>query len=122
MAETQNFVSHVDAAFAFILGVSLFFLVGITVVMVYFVVRYRKSRNPEATHIEGNNTLEVIWTVIPLILVLMMFYYGYAGWHPQTEAPKDAFPIKSVARMWSFRPSIPTDGSPIRFLCQRTSR
>jgi cytochrome c oxidase subunit II len=102
MVENSNFVSQVDAAFAFIIGVALFFLVAITAVMIYFVVRYRRARNPESTHIEGSNTLEIIWTVIPTILVMVMFYYGWAGWHPQTTPPKDAFPIKSIARMWQF--------------------
>ncbi|TLX77477.1 cytochrome c oxidase subunit II [Labilibacter sediminis] len=98
----SNFVDQVDGAFVFIFGISLFFLFAITIVMVYYIIRYRKSRNPEATHIEGNNTLEVVWTVIPTILVLLMFYYGWSGWKMQKDVPDDAMPIKSIARMWSF--------------------
>lgn len=102
---TQNassFVSQVDSAFVFIFGISLFFLVGITAFMVYYIIRYRKSKHAEATHIEGSNTLEVIWTIIPTILVLSMFYYGWSGWKFQREIPEDAIPIKTIARMWSF--------------------
>jgi len=102
MTETSNFVASVDKAFIFILGIAFFFLIAITVVMVYFVIRYHRSRNPQSTHIEGNNTLEVIWTVIPAILVLLMFYYGWAGWHTQEDPPADAMKVKSIARMWSF--------------------
>jgi cytochrome c oxidase subunit 2 len=102
MSEISNFVASVDQAFIFILGVAFFFLIGITAVMVYFVIRYRRSQNPESTHIEGNNTLEVIWTVIPAILVMLMFYYGWVGYHPQEEAPANAMKIKSIARMWNF--------------------
>lgn len=102
MNNASNFVETVDAAFIFIFGISLFFLFGITIVMVYFVIRYRKSKNPTATHIEGNNTLEIIWTVIPTILVVFMFYYGWSGWRFQKDAPDDAMSIKTIARMWSF--------------------
>ncbi|WP_075603611.1 cytochrome c oxidase subunit II [Saccharicrinis aurantiacus] len=98
----SNFVSEVDSAFVFIFGISLFFLFAITIVMVYYVFRYRKSKNPKATHIEGNHKLEIIWTVIPTILVVIMFYYGWAGWKSQREVPEDAMTIKSIARMWSF--------------------
>lgn len=98
----SNFVSEVDGAFVFIFGISLFFLFAITIVMVYYVFRYRKSKNPKATHIEGNHKLEIIWTVIPTILVVIMFYYGWAGWKSQREVPDDAMSIKSIARMWSF--------------------
>jgi len=98
----SNFVSQVDSAFFFIFGLSILFLLGITGFMVYYIIRYRKSKNPEAEHIEGNNTLEIIWTVIPTILVLFMFYYGWSGWKFQKEVPEDALPIKTIARMWSF--------------------
>lgn len=98
----SNFVAEVDSAFVFIFGISLFFLFAITIVMVYYVFRYRKSKNPKATHIEGNHKLEIIWTVIPTILVVIMFYYGWAGWKSQREVPDGAMNIKSIARMWSF--------------------
>lgn len=74
----STFSQGVDLSLYIITGISLFFLVGITVVMIYFVIRYNKKRNPKATNIEGNFTLEVVWTVIPTLLVLLMFYY--AGW------------------------------------------
>ncbi|WP_430934453.1 cytochrome c oxidase subunit II [Saccharicrinis sp. 156] len=98
----SNFVEQVDSTFVFIFGISLFFLLGITIVMVYYIIRYRKSKNAVATQIEGNNTLEVVWTVIPTILVVIMFYYGWSGWRFQKDAPEDAIPIKTIARMWSF--------------------
>ncbi len=98
----SNFVEGVDLSFKIILGVSLFFLIGITIVMIYFIVRYRRSKNPSAKQIEGSNTLEIVWTVIPLGLVMVMFYYGWAGWKPMTEVPDDALDVKSVARMWSW--------------------
>ncbi len=98
----SNFVSQVDSAFVFIFGISIFFLLGITAFLVYYIIRYRKSKNPVAEHIEGNNTLEIVWTVIPTILVLAMFYYGWSGWRYQKEVPDDAIPIKTIARMWSF--------------------
>jgi cytochrome c oxidase subunit 2 len=98
----SNFVSQVDAAFLYIFGISILFLIGITAFMVYYILKYRKSKNAEATHIEGSNTLEIIWTIIPTILVLSMFYYGWSGWRNQQNVPEDAIPIKTIARMWSF--------------------
>lgn len=98
----SNFVEGVDQAFVLILGISFFFLIGLSILMLYFVWRYNKKRNPVATQIEGNNTLEVVWTVIPTILVLLMFWYGYKGWRPMQEAPPDAMEVDAIARMWSW--------------------
>lgn len=98
----SNFVTTTDSAFFFIIGVSLLFLIGITGTILWFMYRYNKKRNPVATQIHGSNTLEIIWTVIPTILVLIMFFYGWAGYSPMTKAPADAMKIKATARMWSW--------------------
>lgn len=103
MSGASNFAEGVDLAFYVILGISLFFLILITATMIYFVFRYRKSKNPKAdTSITGSNKLELIWTIIPTILVLVMFYYGWAGFAPMRDVPDNAIPIKAIARMWSW--------------------
>jgi cytochrome c oxidase subunit 2 len=98
----SNFTNNVDRTTMFIFVVSVFFLVTIMATMIYFVFRYNKKRNPVSTHIEGNVTLEVIWIIIPLVLVLVMFFYGWSDWKMFKSPPKDAFTISSTARMWSW--------------------
>jgi cytochrome c oxidase subunit II len=93
-------VQQVDNEFIFIVAISVFFLLLITVAMIYFVIRYRKSKNPVSSNITGNTTLEVLWTVIPLVLVLLIFYYGWAGFKTMRDVPPDAMTIKVTARMW----------------------
>ncbi|MFA9392232.1 MAG: cytochrome c oxidase subunit II [Prolixibacteraceae bacterium] len=98
----SNFVKGVDTAFVVIYSISLFFLVAITGTIIYFIFRYNKKRNPVATQIKGSTTLEIIWTVIPIILVIGMFYYGWVAWHPMKTIPKKAFTITAEARMWKW--------------------
>lgn len=70
----SNFVSSTDTTFFFIVSVSVFFLVVITFCMVYFVIRYNKKRHPKAKNIHGNIPLEITWTLIPTLLVMIMFW------------------------------------------------
>ena len=98
----SNFVNNVDKTTLFIFLVASFFLIGITVVMIYFVFRYNQKKNPKSEHIEGNLTLEIVWTIIPIILVYVMFSYGWSNWKMMKSPPKDAFTITSTARMWSW--------------------
>ena len=100
--DASNYVSTFNTAFYFMVGVSLIFLIGLTIMMLYFVFRYNKKKNKIATQIEGDNRLEILWTVIPTLLALVMFYFGWAGWTPMNKAPKDAMVVTSVARMWNF--------------------
>lgn len=98
----SNLVAGVDKAFLIILGISFLFLIGLTLTMIAFIYKYNNKRNPVATQIKGSHKLELIWTIIPTILVLVMFYYGWAGWKPMTNPPKDTFDITVNARMWNF--------------------
>jgi cytochrome c oxidase subunit 2 len=93
----------VDPVFMLIFGISLALLVGITGAMVWFVIRYHRSRAPEPTsRAEGNLWLEVVWTLLPTLLVLAMFYYGWSGYLSLRTVPEGALPVTATARMWSW--------------------
>jgi cytochrome c oxidase subunit 2 len=98
----SNFTNNVDAVFMYIVALSLIVLIGITVAMVYFVIRYSRKRNPVPTHVEESLTLEILWTGIPLVLFLSMFYFGWAGYKDMRNVPEDAMQIKVTARMWKW--------------------
>lgn len=98
----SNFVKGVDTAFVVILGISFVLLIGLTVTMLVFIYKYNKKRHPKATQIEGNTTLEIIWTIIPFVITMLMFYFGWAGWNPMRKPPKDSMEITVYGRMWNF--------------------
>jgi cytochrome c oxidase subunit 2 len=100
--DVSNFVNSVDGTFLFTLIVSVFFLVLITVLMIFFVIKYSRKRNPKATNIHGNMGLEIAWTAIPTILVMIMFYYGWQGYKEMVDVPENAMPIEVTAQMWKW--------------------
>jgi cytochrome c oxidase subunit 2 len=100
--DASNFVSTFNTSFYFIAGISLVLLTGLTIIMLYFVFRYNNKKNKVAIQNEGNIGLEITWTVIPILLALAMFYYGWAGWKPMNKPPANALNITTTARMWSF--------------------
>ena len=91
-----------DAVFFYVFGLSVAFLIFITALMIYFVVRYNKKRNPVASQIDGHVGLEVLWTTIPLVLFLTIFYYGWTNFEYMRLAPRDAMAVKVTARQWSW--------------------
>jgi cytochrome c oxidase subunit 2 len=97
-----NAVQAVDNTFLLIFGISAALLVGITLAMIWFVVRYSRKRNPNPATFHGNFWAEVIWIVVPTLLVMGMFYSGWHSYRALRDAPKDAIPIKVMARMWSW--------------------
>lgn len=102
LADASNFVQPVDNAFIIIVAICVFFLILITALMVTFVIKYNSKRYKKAKNIHGNVPLEVTWTVIPVILVMGMFYIGWTGYKQMTDAPKDSMNIDVYAQMWQW--------------------
>jgi cytochrome c oxidase subunit II len=96
------FSDFVDAEFLFVVGLSLLVLLGVMIVMVMFIIRYSRKRNPHPTNIEGNIPLEILWTVIPIALFMYMFYLGWEGYQKINAIPEGALPLKVTARMWAW--------------------
>jgi cytochrome c oxidase subunit II len=97
-----NLSNPADDTFFFILGISVTLLALNTGVMLYFVFRYSRKRHPQAEEVRENTALEIIWTVIPMILVLAIFYVGWKGFVYMRTAPPDAMIVHVTARQWSW--------------------
>ncbi|MBF0313988.1 MAG: cytochrome c oxidase subunit II [Oligoflexia bacterium] len=95
-------VEQVDMTFYYILGISIVVLIGITIAMIYFVIRYHYKRNPVATQIRGHVGLEILWTVIPSLIALSMFYFGWISYLDLRKIPKDALEIQVSAEMFNW--------------------
>ena len=97
--ESGRIVEHV---FIYIAAISVALLCLITFLMIYFVVRYRRSRHPQPEDIQGSTWLEILWTLVPTVLVMTMFYYGLTGFTTLRKTPEGAMKVKVIARMWSW--------------------
>lgn len=104
MYPTADPAAGVDKAFLYITGFSVFFLISITAVMIYFVIRYRAKKHPEPKDIRGHTGLELAWMIIPSIIVLSMFYFGWESYIGLRNVPAGAIEIDVEARMfaWDF--------------------
>ncbi|MCE1165988.1 MAG: cytochrome c oxidase subunit II [Bacteroidetes bacterium] len=97
-----DIVRQTDLTFIIIVGISFLLLALVSAAMFYFIYKYSRKRNPVATDITGNTSLEILWTAIPLVLVLVMFFFGYTGFKKMRNAPADAMVVKVTGRMWAW--------------------
>ncbi len=102
MNEVINPVTLVDRSFYFIIGFSFVFLFFITVVMIYFVIRYRRSRHPVAADIRGNLILEIAWISIPTVIALAMFVSGWQAYTGLRNVPENAMEIEVIGQSFSW--------------------
>ena len=99
---TNGHPEVVDSIMLYIVGISVVFLVGITFTMIYFVFKYHRKKNTEPENIHGSILLESIWIIIPTLLALSMFYFGWQGYQFGQEIPEDAYSVDVVAKMWDW--------------------
>jgi cytochrome c oxidase subunit 2 len=70
--------------------------------MIYFVIRYRRSRNPQPADIRGNWKLELLWTIIPTIIALSMFVVGWKSFTGLRTVPAGSVQIQVLAQMFTW--------------------
>lgn len=99
-AEGSSYAGQADRLFLFLVGLSTFFFLLIAGLAAYFVIRYRR-RGPDRLSAPSHNTaLEVVWSVIPLLLVIVIFFWGFHGFINAAVSPAEAMEIKVVAKKW----------------------
>jgi cytochrome c oxidase subunit II len=96
--------ADVDWVFDVITWISIFFFVLITVLLVIFAIRYRRTKEVSAdrdttTH---HMPLEMTWTIIPLILVIIIFYMGMQEYIKIRTEPVDSYDVRVTARRWTW--------------------
>lgn len=96
----------VDHVFGFIFWLSAFFLCLIIALTVLFVVRYRRTAarpGPEASP-DHSTGLEVFWSAIPLLLVVVMFAFSTQVYLAMTshEPGKEPLQVKVTGKKWSW--------------------
>lgn len=93
-----------DFMYYAVLGLSIFFFVAITAAIVYLVIKYRHrpghKAEPSAAH---NDALEITWTVIPTIICVFLFYYGWTTYVHVVTPPTKAVEVNVLAWRWNWQ-------------------
>lgn len=104
----SSVASRVDAHFFFLIGLSVFFSILIAALVLYFAVKYRKSKHERPEQIEGSLALEITWTVIPLMLALTIFFWGASIYFSILRPPAASLDIYVVGKQWMWKFQHPT--------------
>ena len=102
--QASTMAPRVDQLYFFLLGVSVFFATLILILIIAFAVKYRRRSDDEQPRpISGNLGLEILWTVVPLSLTLVMFVWGARLFFITFYPPSDALEINVVAKQWMWK-------------------
>jgi cytochrome c oxidase subunit II len=106
--QASTMATQVDRLFFFLVGISVFFAALIFIVIIVFAVKYRRrSENDQPQEIHSDLRLEILWTVIPLGLTLVMFVWGAKLFFTINDPPANALEINVVAKQWMWKAQHP---------------
>lgn len=101
---------QIDITFLGIYWLSVVLFLGITIPSIYFAWRYRFKPGRVTPHQTHNTTLEVLWSVGPLLLCVGLFFWGLDGYMKLVVAPGEAMEVLVTGKQWLWTFEYP-DGS-----------
>jgi cytochrome c oxidase subunit 2 len=102
--QASTVAAHVDHVYYFLLAISAFFTLLIAGLIVVFMVRYRR-RSPDEIGfaVQRSLALEAAWTGIPLLIVMVIFFWGASIFATMNHPPAGALPIDVVGKQWMWK-------------------
>jgi len=88
--DLHNFVLYIITA------ICLFVLA----LLVWIVIRYNHRSNPTPSKVHHNTLLEVVWTVIPVVILVVIAIPSFKLLYFEAEVPKPDVLIKAIGKQW----------------------
>jgi cytochrome c oxidase subunit II len=100
----STIAGKVDGLYFFLVGVSLFFFALVCLLMLVFAIRYRRrSEADRPKEVHGSLSLELLWTIIPFGLSMVMFGWGAVVYFDMYTPPPGAMNIYVVGKQWMWK-------------------
>ena len=101
--QASKVAGQVDAFYLFLVLITTFFSLLIAVLILFFIVKYRQSPDRKAVQIHGSTLLEIVWTVIPLGISMVIFVWGAVLYYHIENPPNNSLEIYGVAKQWMWK-------------------
>ncbi|MBI2000325.1 MAG: cytochrome c oxidase subunit II, partial [candidate division NC10 bacterium] len=80
----------------------------VTVTMLTFLIVYRRREGRRATYSHGNTTLEIIWTIVPAIILVVLSFMSQASWaRIKSHAPPGDVEVQVTSKQFNWEMTYP---------------
>jgi cytochrome c oxidase subunit 2 len=98
--QASTVAPHIDNLYYFIFWGCTFFFLLIVGFTLYFLIRYRRTKTDRMEKAFHNTPLEITWTIVPTILVMIVFVWGFRGYMDLSVAPGNAIDYYVTGKKW----------------------
>jgi len=101
--DVSTFGGEIDSLFYLIYYITAVTFILVTVLMVVFLIMYRQKEGRRATYTHGNTTLEIIWTIIPAAILIVLSFMSVSTWAKvKRYAPDSDFELQVTAKQFNW--------------------
>ena len=101
--DVSTFGGEIDSLFYLIYYITAATFILVTVLMVVFLVMYREQPGRRATYTHGNTSLEIIWTIIPAAILIVLSFMSVSTWAKvKRHAPDSDFELQVAAKQFNW--------------------
>lgn len=99
----STFGGEIDSLFYLIYYITGAVFILVTVLMVLFLILYRHREGRRATYSHGNTALEITWTVIPAVILLVLAFMSVSSWSKiRSHPPPSDFQVQVTAKQFNW--------------------
>ena len=101
--QASSMAGQVDALYLFLVLITTFFSLLIAILILFFAIKYRRTPERQAEQIHGSTLLEIVWTVIPLGISMVIFVWGAVIYYHMERSPSNPLEIYGVGKQWMWK-------------------
>ncbi len=99
----STYGEEIDSLFYLIYYITGAVFILVTVVMAFFLVMYRHREGRAAVYSHGNTALEIIWTVVPAIILIVLAFMSVSTWTKvKASAPPSDFNLQVTGKQFNW--------------------
>jgi len=103
-AQASTFAPKVDSLLAFLLLITTFFSLLIALLIIFFAVKYHHKTNANRQNpVDSHLVLELVWTAIPLGIVMVVFVWGARVFYEMKTIPEQALEVTVIGKQWMWK-------------------
>jgi cytochrome c oxidase subunit II len=101
--DVSTYGGEIDSLFYIIYYITGAAFIIVTVSMIVFLIMYRQREGRRATYTHGNTALEITWTVIPAVILVVLSFMSVSTWGKvKAHAPPSDFEVHVTAKQFNW--------------------
>ncbi len=104
-------MSNIEDFHRFVLYIIVAVCALVFALLVWIIIRYNQRSNPVPGKASHNTLLEVVWTIVPVIILVVIAIPSFKLLYYEAEIPKPDLVIKAIGKQWFWTYQYPTSGN-----------